>query len=98
VPFNLPLPAFFNQARWKVKIREKEQREPPHATVLRGTKAWRIDLRTGEFMDRRPDSAEIPPELIEYIKAEENWRRLCEAWDLKYPTNPVQQTEDTEDE
>ncbi|HUY87254.1 MAG TPA: hypothetical protein VMV10_00820 [Pirellulales bacterium] len=49
-------------------------------------------------MDRGPDPAEIPPELFEYIKAEENWRRLCEAWDLKYPTNPVQQTEDTEDE
>ena len=98
MPFDLPLPANFSRARWKVKIREKESREPPHATVLRATEAWRIDLRTGEFMDCQPDPSEVPPELIEFIKAHANWRRLCEAWDMKYPTNPVQSNEGAEEE
>lgn len=96
MPFDLPLPVHLRRARWKVKIREKETREPPHVTILRGTQAWRIDLRTGEFMDRRPDPAEVPESLVELIHAEANWRLLCAAWDRKYPTNPVSPTEGEE--
>lgn len=89
MPFDLQLPAAFRKARWKVKIREKESREPPHATILRDTQAWRIDLRDGEFMDRHPEPSDVPEQLVAYIKQEENWRMLCEQWDRKYPSNPV---------
>ena len=96
MPFNLPLPTSLRQARWKVKIREKESREPPHVTILRGALAWRIDLRTGEFMDDQPDPSEVPDAILALIRADETWRLLCEEWNHKYPTNPV--GADTSDE
>ena len=98
VPFDLPLPTALRKARWKVKIREKESREPPHVTILRGTQAWRINLRTGEFMDRQPDPADVPDEIVDHIKAEENWTLLCDQWDEKYPANPVHEPDDEDGE
>ena len=92
--FTLPLTAALRQARWKVKLRDKEIREPPHVTVIRGTDSWRIDLRTGRFMDAVPDPAQIPPELIEIVRGDVNWRRLCQEWDHMYPQNPVLETEE----
>jgi len=53
-------------------------REPPHVTVIRGTDAWRINLRTGEFMDAKPDPSDVPNEVIGLIKEEESWQRLCD--------------------
>jgi hypothetical protein len=94
MPFNLPIPAALRNARWRVKIREKESREPPHLTILRGVRAWRINLRTGEFMDQRPDPADVPEELIAFIKADENWEILCDEWNKKYPANPVHGDDD----
>lgn len=76
--YSLPLPVALSKARWKVKIRDKEIREPPHVTVLRGTGAWRIDLRNGEFMDKVPDPKSVPSELIDLIRAEATWRLLCD--------------------
>jgi hypothetical protein len=58
--YALPLPAALRQARWKVKIRDKETREPPHVTIIRGTDSWRIDLRTGQFMDAAPTHRKCP--------------------------------------
>jgi hypothetical protein len=87
--YTLPLTAALKKARWKVKIRDKETREPPHVTILRRTKAWRIGLRTGIFLDDSPDPADVPEELVEHIRAEETWQRLCEEWDRMYPDNPV---------
>jgi hypothetical protein len=72
-----------------VKIRDKEVREPPHVTIIRGTKAWRIDLRTGQFMDALPDPNEISAQLMELITEEHIWRRLRNRWDRMYPSNPV---------
>jgi hypothetical protein len=89
VAFNLRLPEPLRKARWKVKIRDKEVREPPHVTIIRGRKAWRIDLRTGTFMDISPDPSEVPSELIQRIAGRETWQRLRDAWDRMYPTNPV---------
>jgi hypothetical protein len=94
--FSLPLTAALKKARWKVKIRDKEIREPPHVTVFRGTKAWRINLRTEEFMDDSPDPSEVPEELIALIKAEATWQRLCDEWDRMYPDNPVAGEENEE--
>lgn len=53
----------------EAKIRDKENREHPHVTILRGTKAWRINLRTGEFMDDDPTPAEVPRQLVAFINA-----------------------------
>jgi hypothetical protein len=98
VPFSLPLPAVFRKARWKVKIREKENREPPHVTILHDTQAWRINLRSGELMDREPDPSNVPPELIAYVKQAAIWQLLREQWDRKYPSNPVGNVLGTEGE
>jgi hypothetical protein len=94
--YSLPLTAPLTSARWKVKIRNKETREPPHVTIIRGTDAWRIDLRTGEFMDDSPDPSKVPGELIELIEDEANWQRLCDEWDKMYPRNPVSGEENEE--
>lgn len=98
MPFSLSLPESLRSARWKVKIREKETREPPHVTILRGTVAWRIDLRTKSFMDRVPDPSEVPPALLEYITKTANWNVLCGAWDRMYPANPVASPDEGEGE
>ena len=93
MPFDLPISERLKRARWKVKIREKESREPPHVTILRGTMAWRIDLRTGEFMDRIPDPADIPEELLTLIHKAYSWKQLQQEWDRKYPANPIDDQE-----
>ena len=87
--FNLRLPDALRKARWKVKIRDKETREPPHATIIRGADAWRINLRTGQFMDAKPDPSDVPSEIIDLIEEEETWQQLCNEWDGMYPNNPV---------
>lgn len=45
-------------------------------------------------MDAVPDPAQIPPELIEIVRGDVNWRRLCQEWDRMYPQNPVLETEE----
>lgn len=87
MPVELNLPVGLRRARWKVKIQEKESREPPHVSILRRTDKWRINLRTREFMDRRPPPSDVPQELMDVIRA--HWQWLCEQWDAKYPDNPV---------
>jgi hypothetical protein len=94
--YTLPLTAALTRARWKVKIRDKETREPPHVTIIRGTDAWRIDLRKKEFMDDSPDPSQVPGVLIDQIMAETTWQQLCDAWDRMYPRNPVADLENQE--
>lgn len=89
MPYTLPISIVLRRARWKVKIRDKETREPPHVSLLRGTQTWRIDLRTGQFMDAKPKPDEVPEELLNIVLADVNWRRLRDEWDRRYPTNPV---------
>ncbi len=87
--YSLLLPAALRRARWKVKIRDKETREPPHVTIIRATDLWRIDLRTGKFMDAALEPSRVPATLIEFVKAEATWQLLCDEWDRLYPDNPV---------
>jgi hypothetical protein len=89
VAFNLLLPDSLRRARWKVKIRDKETREHPHVTILRGTKAWRINLRTGSFMDDDPDPVEVARQIVELIQRADTWQRLRNEWNRMYPNNPV---------
>lgn len=93
MPYDLVLPPRWRLQRWKVKIRDRERLEPPHATILRGTEAWRF-LRTEEFLDDRPDPDEIPDELVDLIRAKLELLRT--EWDRMYPENPVvsQESED----
>jgi hypothetical protein len=93
--YTLPLPAPLAR-HWTVKIRDRERVEPPHVTLLRGTRAWRLNLRTGAFMDDHPDPREVPKTLLEVVEA--RWAELCAAWDRMYPENPVLSEEAGEDE
>jgi hypothetical protein len=96
MPYELPLPKKLKAEGWKVKIREKERVEPPHVTVMCKADEWRIGLRDkrllvppgGRFKD-------IDPAVMQII--EEYWERLKEAWDAKYPENPVSSAEYNED-
>ena len=94
--YSLRLPRKFKQ--WKVKIRDRETVEPPHVTLLRKTQAWRIDLRTGKFMDAEPDPDDVPEALVRIIKAEGNWQTLREQWDSMYPHNLIESEEENEEE
>jgi 2'-5' RNA ligase len=72
---------------WKVKIRDAERNETPHATILRRRQAWRLSLRQREFLDASPDPGDVPDELVEHVWAQR--RALRHAWDAMYPENPV---------
>ena len=91
MPYDLALTPAFSQAGWKVKIFEKERLEPPHVSIVQRTDKWRVNLRTGEYMDDDPDPKEVPEGLRELIQV--NWDTLCTEWDRKYPNNKVQDTD-----
>ena len=96
MPFDLPLPKNLRSNGWKVKIREKERVEPPHVTVMYKLDEWRLGLRDRQLLvppgGRIKD---IEPAVMRII--DENWQELVEAWDAKYPENPVASV-DNEDE
>ena len=98
MPAELSLPVSLKRALWKVKIRDNETREPPHVSILRRTKSWRINLRTGQFLDIRPDPADVPQELLALIREESNWNWLRDQWDEMYPNNPVVSREEHDDD
>ena len=91
MPEAFQLPSKLKLAKWKVKIREKETVEPPHATVINGTKAWRWNLREKKFMDKEPPQRDVPKAIKKFLK--EKQVDLIAAWDKKYPFNKVESTE-----
>ena len=97
MPYELTLSKKLKIQGWKVKIREKERVEPPHVTVMHNEDEWRIGLRDKQLLvppgGRLKD---IDPDVIRTI--EENWSELKEAWDAKYPENPVSSAEDEDGE
>ena len=97
MPYDLPLHRVLRKAGWRVKIHDFERLEPPHVTILRGTREWRIGLRDGAFL--------IPPggswrEIDEEVRKaiEDNWTELQEVWDQKYPSNLVSSEEAVDDD
>ena len=92
MPFDLVIPVPFRGQSWKVKIRDKERLEPPHASILFKDKTWRIGLRDGEFLDGSPSPKDVPKALLAHVEASRN--ELCRQWDLMYPDNPVGGNED----
>ena len=85
--FALALPGEWANQGWKVKIRDDERNETPHATILRKRQAWRVSLRTGMFLDAHPDPAEVPDELVEHVWSKR--QALRTRWNAMYPENPV---------
>lgn len=94
MPFSLPLPDSFRHQGWKVKIREKERVEEPHATVIRGKHVWRFGLRSGAFLDAEPDPRHVLQKIVEAIRGAMDVLRG--QWDEAYPENPVESEPDEE--
>jgi hypothetical protein len=86
--YELPLDEGVRKAGWKVKIRDRERLEPPHVTILCKRRAWRLCLRTKEFLDRGDAWRQIDDEVRSAIETE--WQAIRAAWDELYPGNPVQ--------
>jgi hypothetical protein len=87
VPFSLVLPEPWASRGWKAKIRDRERLEPPHVTILHGTRAWRLDLRSEQFLDREPEPRDLPTEIVDVVRA--NLPLLRGEWDRMFPENPV---------
>jgi hypothetical protein len=92
MPTTIPLPPALANDRWKLKIRDRERLEPPHATVIRGRQSWRWDLRAQRFMDTDPPSSDVPADLVALLHAQH--LDLVAAWNGTYPENPVDSQED----
>ncbi len=85
--FALVVPAEWAHQGWKAKLRDDERNETPHVTLLRRRQAWRMSLRTGEFLDAHPDPADVPEELVEHVWGKRQTLRT--RWNAMYPENPV---------
>jgi len=88
VAYALTLPKKFKDQQWKAKIRDRERMEPPHVTILHKTRAWRIGLRHGAFLDGKPAPSDVPEDLVAFILRQTP--ELVVRWDEMYPRNPVE--------
>ncbi len=89
MPFELKLPSNL-KAAWKVKIFDKEELEPPHATIFRGPDTWRLGLRDGRFLVPPGGSwRDFPKDLQKVLKNQKTLLTLRREWDRIPPTNPV---------
>jgi hypothetical protein len=95
MPYDLPLPRRLATS-WRVKIYDNERLEPPHVTIVKGRKSWRINLRTMEFMDDEPPPREIHKDLTQVIH--ESWQRLQREWNRIHPNNPVETEQGQDDD
>lgn len=94
--YELPLNEGIRKAGWNVKIRDRERLEPPHVTILCKRRAWRLCLRTKQFLDEGDSWRQITSEVRQAIEA--NWQALCQQWDALYPENPVPGESDEQDD
>jgi hypothetical protein len=96
MPYDLPLSRKLKAEGWKVKIREKERVEPPHVTIMHKADEWRLGLRDRALLIPPGGRIrDIDPAVMKAI--EDRWNELIEAWDTKYPENPVTSIEQNED-
>jgi hypothetical protein len=97
MPYELSLPKKIKAQGWKVKIREKERVEPPHVTIIHKADEWRLGLRDRQLLVPPGGKLnDIDPVVMRII--DENWEPLKEAWDAKYPENPVSSADDDDGE
>lgn len=92
MPFVLELLQALRRAGWKVKIHDSERLEPPHVTIYRKMRKWRLSLRDGSFLDRGDNWGQIHKDVRAAI--DENWQALIEEWDEIHPDNPVNGEDD----
>ena len=85
--FSLSLSEPWASRGWKAKIRDRERVEPPHVSILHGARTWRLNLRSGAFMDRDPPPREVPDDVLAEVRG--RMAELRSAWDEMYPENPV---------
>ena len=89
--FELELPGELKSQGWKVKIRDRERLEPPHVTTLFKTRAWRLNLRTGRFIEQDASWRGVDDRGRAVI--DQAWGRPGAEWDAVYPGNPVSERE-----
>jgi hypothetical protein len=90
MPIEFALPVSV-AAHWKLKIRDRERVEPPHVSVLHGTRCWRWGLRERAFLDREPPPRLVPRDVCDAIS--DAYDEICAAWDKAYPHKPVSSKE-----
>lgn len=95
MPYDLRLPKKLKDL-WKVKIQDKELLyEEPHVTIWKKATRWRWGLRSRSILDPQPDPGEVSKEILDLI--EENYSELCVQWDARFPSNPVAEEDDDND-
>jgi hypothetical protein len=93
MPYELRLNAKLRKAGWKVKIRDAERLEEPHATIIWKYKTWRLSLRTNEFLEQ--DQSWNDKDMKEVKDAVDTaWETLKTEWDKLYPGNPISSEHD----
>lgn len=96
MPYVLQLIQALRQAGWKVKIHDFERLEPPHITIYRKRRKWRLSLRDGNFLDRGDKWSQIDEQVRMAIEAA--WDVLSAEWDAIHPDNPVRSQENDDDQ
>jgi len=91
MPHELLLPEPWTSQGWKVKIFDVEGPEEPHVTVRFRARAWRVSLRSGNFLDREPPGRDVPEEIVSNVR--DNLAALVTAWDTLHPSNVVKSPE-----
>lgn len=88
MPFKLQLPEPWAGRGWRAEIYDREGPEEPHVTILFKTQAWRVKLRTGDFLDANPLERLVPNEVKEFVRSCIT-HPLTDEWDQRHPHNPV---------
>lgn len=94
MPYILQLIRSLKQAGWKVKIHDSERLEPPHVTIYRKMRTWRLSLRDKTFLDKGAKWSQVDERVREAIADQENWKLLKTEWNKIHGDNPVEIEED----
>ena len=98
MPFVLQLLLALKQAGWKVKIHDSERLEPPHVTIYKKMRKWRLSLRDGTFLDKGDRWSQIDEAVKDAIQDQKNWKRLQREWNTIHEDNPVDNEEEGDDD
>ena len=98
MPFVLQLLIALKQAGWKVKIHDSERFEPPHVTIYKKMRKWRLSLRDGTFLDKGDTWSQIDEAVKDAIQDKNNWKRLQSEWNTIHDDNPVDKEQEGDDD
>jgi len=94
MPFVLQLISALKQAGWKVEIHDSERLEPPHVTIYKKMRRWRLSLRDRAFLDQGDKWSQIDEAVKDALQDEKNWKLLKAEWNKIHDDNPVEIEED----